>query len=52
MHQVLFNIGSLEIRVYGVMTAIAFLTGIYLSSMLAKKRVSTLILYWTWGLSQ
>ena len=38
MHQVLFNIGSLEIRVYGVMTAIAFLAGIYLSSMLAKKK--------------
>jgi phosphatidylglycerol:prolipoprotein diacylglycerol transferase len=38
MHQVLFNIGSLQIRVYGVMTAIAFLTGIYLSSMLAKKK--------------
>lgn len=38
MHPILFTIGTLEIRVYGVLTAVAFLTGIYLSSMLAKKR--------------
>lgn len=38
MHPILFNIGTLQIRVYGVLTALAFLTGIYLSSMLAKKR--------------
>ena len=38
MHPILFTIGTLEIRVYGVLTAIAFMTGIYLSSILAKKR--------------
>ena len=38
MHPILFNLGPLEIRVYGVLTALAFLTAIYLASMLAKKR--------------
>lgn len=38
MHPILFSIGSLEIRVYGVLTALAFLTAIYLASALAKKR--------------
>lgn len=38
MHPILFSIGPLEIRVYGVLTAFAFLTAITLASMLAKKR--------------
>ena len=38
MHPILFNIGPLEIRAYGVLTALAFLTAIYMASMLAKKR--------------
>ena len=38
MYPVLFNIGGLEIRTYGVLTALAFLTGIYLASLLAKKQ--------------
>src|ERR1035437_2973172 len=38
MHPILFKLGPLEIRVYGLLVAIAFLTAIYLASMLAKKR--------------
>jgi phosphatidylglycerol:prolipoprotein diacylglycerol transferase len=38
MHPILFNIGGFEVRVYGLIVAIAFLAGIYLSSEAAKKR--------------
>ncbi len=38
MHPILFSLGSFKITVYGFMTAVAFLTGIYLSSMAAKKK--------------
>ncbi len=37
MHQVLLNIGPVEIRTYGFLAALSFLAGIYLASMLAKK---------------
>ena len=38
MHPVLFSIFGHEIRVYGLMVAMAFLTGLTLSSMAAKKK--------------
>ena len=43
MHPILFSIGKLDIRVYGALTALAFLTGIYLASIVAKKRGEYLI---------
>jgi phosphatidylglycerol---prolipoprotein diacylglyceryl transferase len=38
MHPILFSIGTFELRVYGLLTAIAFLTAIYFASILAKKK--------------
>ena len=38
MHPVLFKIGALEIRAYGLMLALSFLIGIYLSIHRAKKQ--------------
>jgi phosphatidylglycerol---prolipoprotein diacylglyceryl transferase len=38
MHPVLFNIFGLEIKTYGVLIALAFLTGIYGASALAEKK--------------
>jgi len=38
MHPVLFKLGPLEIRAYGLMLAIAFLLGIWLSVQRAKKK--------------
>jgi phosphatidylglycerol---prolipoprotein diacylglyceryl transferase len=37
MHPILFSLGPLEIRVYGFLTALSFITAIYLASVLAKK---------------
>jgi phosphatidylglycerol:prolipoprotein diacylglycerol transferase len=37
MHPILFNLGGLEVRVYGLLVALSFLTGIYFSSITAKK---------------
>ncbi|MCE5300762.1 MAG: prolipoprotein diacylglyceryl transferase [Spirochaetia bacterium] len=38
MHPLLFNIGPLEVRTYGVLVALSFLTAIFFASMLAKKK--------------
>ncbi len=38
MHPVLFRIGALEIRAYGLMLALSFIIGIYLSAKRAKSR--------------
>lgn len=38
MHPVLFKLGALEIRAYGLMLALSFLLGIYLSVYRAKKQ--------------
>jgi phosphatidylglycerol:prolipoprotein diacylglycerol transferase len=37
MHPVLFSLFGFEIKTYGVLVAVAFLTGIYLASILAEK---------------
>ncbi len=38
MHPVLFNLGPLEIRVYGLVVAIGFLTAIYFAAFLAERQ--------------
>ena len=37
MHPVLFSLGGIELRVYGFLTALSFLTAIYFASILSKR---------------